>query len=70
MDSYSQFPKYGKAGCCPTAWNETPNMTGDPYTDASIFHSKNPDAKAKLTDHLVTDVAYSKNTSYSRSSID
>ena len=64
------FREYGVKGCCPTEWNHVPDMTGDPYTDASIMRTRNKDAAAKLTDHLVTDVAYARNSAYNRSSLD
>jgi hypothetical protein len=70
MDEFSQFSKYGQEGCCPSEWDDVPNMTGCPYMDGSIHHSKNTDAHARLTDHLVSDVAYTKNTAYNRSSLD
>jgi hypothetical protein len=38
--------------------------------DASIMRCKNKDAQSKLADHLVTDVAYKRNTAYGRSSLD
>ena len=62
--------EYGKAGCCPTEWNNTPDMTGYYETDGSIMRCKNKDARAKLSDHLVTDVAYARNSAYNRSSLD
>ena len=70
MDKPEGFTKYGKQGCCPKDWNEIPDMTGYHEIDASIMHCKNTDAARKLVDHLVTDVAYKRNTAYSRSSID
>ena len=63
------FVEYGKQGCCPDDWNNTPDMTGDHVMDASVKRCKNKDAQAKLTDHLVTDIAYKRNTSYGRGPI-
>ena len=62
--------EYGKDGCCPHDWDHVPNMTGHFETDASIMKCKNKDAQSKLSDHLVTDVAYARNTAYNRSSLD
>jgi hypothetical protein len=62
--------EYGKDGCCPTEWNHVPDMTGSFEMDASIMQCKNKDAQARLSDHLVTDIAYKRNTAYSRSSLD
>jgi hypothetical protein len=45
-------------------------MTGSFEMDASIMQCKNKDAQARLSDHLVTDIAYKRNTAYSRSSLD
>ena len=64
------FKEYGKEGCCPTEWNTTPDMTGSHELDASIMHCKNKDAQAKLSDHIMRDVAYEKNNGYTRSSND
>jgi len=64
------YREYGKKGCCPTEWNHTPDMTGNFEMDASIMKCKNKDAQDKLTDHLVTDVAYRRNSAYGSSSID
>ena len=64
------YLEYGRAGCCPTDWNHTPDMTGYYETDGSIMRCRNKDAQAKLGDHLVTDVAYDRNTAYHRSSRD
>jgi hypothetical protein len=63
------FTEYGHHGCCPDIYNHTPDMTGDHIMDGSIMRCKNKDAQAKLTDHLTTDVAYKRNTSYNRTSI-
>ena len=64
------YSEYGKEGCCPSEWNHTPDMTGSYEMDASIMRTKNKDAQAKLSDHLVTDVAYKRNTAYGYSSLD
>ena len=64
------YTHYGKEGCCPTEWERTPDMTGSHEMDASIMHCKNKDAQSKLEDHLVTDVAYKRNSAYGRSSLD
>lgn len=64
------YKEYGKEGCCPSDWNHVPDMTGYHEMDASIMHCKNKDAQAKLEDHLVTDVAYKRNSAYGRSSLD
>ena len=63
------YTHYGREGCCPTEWNHTPDMTGSFEMDASIMKSKNKDAQAKLTDHLVSDVAYKRSTNYGRTSL-
>lgn len=64
------FSEYGQGGCCPEEWNHVPDMTGDYIMDGSIMRCKNGDAKARLEDHLVTDVAYKRNSAYGRSSLD
>jgi hypothetical protein len=38
--------------CCPKAWRQTPDMTGDYDFDASIMHSGNRDMASKLRQHL------------------
>lgn len=62
--------EYGKEGCCPGEWDHTPNITGSYEMDGAIQRCRNRDAQAKLTDHIVRDVAYEKNTAYGHSSID
>jgi hypothetical protein len=62
--------EYGQAGCCPTEFNHIPEITGNHEMDLGIMHCKNKDAHAKLSDHLTRDVAYEKNTAYTRSSND
>ena len=62
--------EYGKKGCCPTDWENVPDITGNHEMDGSIMRCKNKDAQAKLSDYLVGDRAYAINTAYSRSSLD
>ena len=44
--------EYGKEGCCPHEFDHVPAMTGCPETDLSIMRCKNPDASARLANHL------------------
>ena len=64
------YTEYGKEGCCPTEWEHVPDLTGSFELDASIMRSKNKDAQARLSDHLTTDVAYKRSTSYGQTSLD
>lgn len=64
------FSEYGKEGCCPSEWNNVPDMTGCHIMDGSIKRCKNGDAMARLESHLTTDVAYKRNSPYSHTSGD
>jgi hypothetical protein len=64
------FTEYGKEGCCPRDWNHVPDLTGSFEMDAAIMHCKNKDVQKKIADHLTTDVAYKRSTSYGQTSLD
>lgn len=62
--------EYGQGACCPDEFNHVPNISGNHEMDLGIMHCKNKDAQAKLSDHIMRDVAYEKNNGYTRSSND
>ncbi len=62
--------KYTNHQCCPKDWRNISDLTGSYEMDGMVVRTPNPEMRAKLEDHLVTDVAYQKRTAYNSSTID
>ncbi len=59
-------PSYGKGGCCPDEWNDTPNFTGCFELDGVIKKSRNKDVPDRLEMYVIGPRnAYQQRTNYS-----